>query len=430
MVRNNSIRLSENKSDTVLNAFKTLEKVSLTNRRSEKIQILSSNKTPILSLILDAALNFHRNFFIKKFIIQPTITNNSSFDDFINLLNKLETRTVTGNDAIIAVEKFLSTCDEFHATWYARIIRKDLRAGFDVKTAIQAGFNIKQFEVMLAKDGKKAKNLDKIISNGVLVSPKLDGYRCIAICQHGNVRLYSRNGTEYTNFPQVVNALSKLSQNKEFIFDGEIMSNDFNAMQRSAFASVRGTTVGDVVYHVFFAIPYEEWESDKFITPINQLITLRNTILNNYDGNVIAPVFYSKSSSKNEILALEAQYIEKGYEGAMIIGNIPYYRGRKSNKLLKFKTMLSQDCKVIDTYEGRGKYVGMLGGLIVQQENGVTCEVGSGFSDVDRQEIWMNRSSVLNRHIEVKYQDLTPDGVMRFPIFMRWRDNGPNTGKK
>ena len=42
------------------------------------------------------------------------------------------------------------------------------------------------------------------------------------------------------------------------------MSDDFQAMQQSAFASVRGTSVGDVKYHVFGLIPVSEWDLNEF----------------------------------------------------------------------------------------------------------------------------------------------------------------------
>jgi ATP-dependent DNA ligase len=95
--------------------------------------------------------------------------------------------------------------------------------------------------------------------------------------------------------------------------------------------------------------------------------------------------------------------------------------------MLKFKTMLSMDCRVEGIYEGENRNAGRLGGLSVRQENGKSCDVGSGFTDSDRESIFHNSSSVLGRTCEVKYQELTPDGIMRFPIFIRWRNMG---GKK
>ena len=38
-----------------------------------------------------------------------------------------------------------------------------------------------KIKVMLATDSKKCKKLKEIISRGVYVSPKLDGFRCLAV---------------------------------------------------------------------------------------------------------------------------------------------------------------------------------------------------------------------------------------------------------
>ena len=124
-----------------------------------------------------------------------------------------------------------------------------------------------------------------------------------------------------------------------------------------------------------------------------------------------------------DILKLEKQFISLGYEGVMVNPDIPYYKGKKSNKMLKFKTMLSMEATVVSCYEGElgTKYEGTLGGLHVTQENGVACKVGSGFTDSERDVIWKNQKQISGRMMEAAYQELTPDKVMRFPIFKRWR---------
>ena len=122
-----------------------------------------------------------------------------------------------------------------------------------------------------------------------------------------------------------------------------------------------------------------------------------------------------------EVLEYEKLCIQNGLEGAMLNPDIPYYFGKKTNKMLKFKTMKSMDCKVIGFYEGQGKYEGTLGGMVIEQENGKTCEVGSGFTDKERDYIWSNKEYTLGRTVEIKYQELSPDGIMRFPIKKCWR---------
>lgn len=419
-----------------MNALDVLDKVEATTGKNNKVSILADFKDdPELKFLLNAALNFKHKFNVKKFnnnLGEHDHRYDEAFDHLQGLLADLETRAITGNAAVEAVESFLKLCNLQQRKWYSRVIRKDLRSGFDISTANKAGFNIPKFDVMLATDAKKCKKVEQIVKEGVYVSPKLDGYRCLAIVDENGVGLYSRNGSSYENFPSIVGALTELAQEVQapFILDGEIMSDDFQSMQKSAFASKRGTTVGDVQFCVFGWIPYEEWQADKFTKLTNHRIQSLNVFFETFKiPQSIVQVEHTLVHNLQEVYRLESDYIAQGYEGAMALPNIPYYLGRKSNKLIKFKTMHSMDCEVVGIYEGTGKNEGRMGGLNLIQENGEKCDVGTGFSDEDRDWMWANKDNVIGRIAEIKYQEMTNDNIMRFPIFLRWRDKGDGNGK-
>jgi DNA ligase 1 len=413
-----------------MKAIDILEQLEKVSGSIAKQKILKENSNnPELRYLLDAALNFKRKFFVKKFDVPKGICRpgDGSFVAFLALLGKLERRELTGHAAIQEVEGLLTACTSIlDQKWYTRVLRKDLKIGIDISTVNKCGFDIPDFEVQLAKDGRKASNLYALLKKGCFVSPKLDGYRCIAVIENGEATLYSRNGTIYENFPSIQNTLSSLfDAASSFVLDGEIMSDNFNSMQQSAFASKRGTTVGDVVYHVFDMIPIEEWNTDIFTRTAAQryedLSAIFSIIPKNTTNLVMVP--HTLVHDLPAVLDAEEKYVAAGYEGAMVNPNIPYYRGKKSNKMLKFKTFQSMEGKVITCYEGSAdsKYVGTLGGITVLQENGVQCDVGSGFSDEERNTIWRNQTQVIGRTMEIKYQELTPDLRMRFPVFKRWR---------
>lgn len=408
-------------------SLNVLEQIAAASGKTDKFNILKSNSgNKELADILDAVFNYKRRFFVNKFDMpDPATTHTAQHVDFMKILNLLENRVITGNAAKKTVEEFFSYCDDLHQGWYAKILRKDLKCGFSEKTAVKAGFtNIPLFDVMLAKDGKQCKQLENLLAKGVFVSPKLDGYRCLAVIVDGSVTLYSRNGTVYENFPSIEKSLSECFPIGKFVFDGEIMSDDFQAMQKSAFANKRGTTVGDVQFHIFGYIPYQEWVSQKFkMLTADRLVEL-SKLAKNFDKRLIQ-VHHTLVNDEASILAMELQYIQQGYEGAMALPNIPYYLGKKTNKLLKFKTMLSDDCVITGMYEGKPgtRLEGSMGGIVVKQENGETCECGTGFSDEDRRYMWDNKDEFIGRLCELKYQELTKDNILRFPVFMRWRND-------
>ena len=424
-----------------MNELNILDMIEKATGKDKELILKDNNQNCNLGELLDAALNFKRKFYIKKFNVPKATSNNfNSHEDFMNLLSLLQDRKITGNLAVTKLETFLSECNEQQIKWYSRIVRKDLKSGINVATVNKAGYDIPKFDVQLAKDGKQCKNLDTILKNGAFHSPKLDGYRCVAIYENGKTTLYSRNGTTYENFPSIQKSMNTIISelgltDDNFVFDGEIMSSDFNAMQQSAFASKRGTVVGDVVYYIFDMIPYDEWCTGNFKAAssvrykiLDDFFMAANKTLKPHD---LKKIEHKKITSKAEIEKLEFLYIEQGYEGLMLNPDIPYYRGKKSNKMLKFKTFESMDCKVLSCYEGEkgSKNEGKLGGITVLQENGVQCDVGNKFSDNERELIWKSPSSVIGRIVEVKYQNLTNDKKMRFPIVTRWRDRNDNMGK-
>lgn len=394
-----------------------------------KINILKSNNgNSRFSALINAALNYNRVYGINKIdLCADGISIKSEVDlhdEFMLLLYDLENRAVVGNYARSRLNTFLSKCSNRQLIWYTRVLRKDLKAGFSAETAVEAGFDVPIFDVMLAKDGKSCSKLKEIVSKGVYASPKFDGYRCIAVINNGVVTLYSRSGTEFENFPSIVSSLERSFASSSLILDGEIMSDDFQAMQKSAFANKRGTTVGDVKYFVFGYIPYNEWMSKKFNMKTSDRLSALSEIKKSFEENIVC-VDHRLINDLDEAYKFESECLSSGFEGAMLLPDIPYYLGKKSNKLLKLKTMQSQDCTVIGFYEGEfdSRNQDVLGGLEVMQENGVTCRCGSGFTDEDRRYIWNNMSDFLGRVVEIKHQELTKDGTMRFPIFVRWRND-------
>lgn len=407
-----------------------LEKLEATSGSNDKVAILKEHKdNKELVELLDAAMNFDRKFYINKFKIIPPDYAGLSHHDFMQLLNKLEKREITGNAAIKAVEYFLFNCTESQQKWYSRVIRKDLKCKFGISLANKAGFDLHEFEVMLAKDGKECKKLEEIVSKGVYASPKFNGYRVLAICDHGSVTLYSRNGLPYENFPSIVETLEKLCQNSSFILDGECMSDDFNKMQQTAMSSKSGKSVGDIKYHVFGWVPVDEWASKDFKAPTKQRLDSleawfdANDVALSQDKNILM-VEHKLIYSVSVALAFEKECIENKYEGAMLLPNIPYYLGKKSNKLLKLKTFFSMDCPILKIYAGEAgkEFEHTMGGVTVMQENGVECDCGSGWTVEDRDHMWANRDKFIGRIIEIQYQELQkPHNRMQFPTFQRFR---------
>ena len=61
-------------------------------------------------------------------------------------------------------------------------------------------------------------------------------------------------------------------------------------------------------------------------------------------------------------------------------------------------------------------------GSLVLKFGDVTFNVGSGFTDVQRAEIWANRDNYIGKLAVVRYMDVGAKLVPRLPIFKGWRN--------
>lgn len=146
----------------------------------------------------------------------------------------------------------------------------------------------------------------------------------------------------------------------------------------------------------------------------------------------------------------ENRYVSDGYEGVMLRGpHSPYKFGRatrRENWLLKLKTFIDAEAQVIGMVEqmantneakkdemGRTKRSsakagkvgkGTMGALQVRFVNGrykdVECEVGTGFDDKTRQEIFDNWPAALGTFATIKFQDVGGYDKPRIPVFRRF----------
>jgi DNA ligase-1 len=105
-----------------------------------------------------------------------------------------------------------------------------------------------------------------------------------------------------------------------------------------------------------------------------------------------------------------------GGEGLMLRRPGSLYEVGRSSSLLKVKTFHDAEARVIGHAPGTGKHKGRLGALIAQLADGTTFNVGTGFSDAERES-----PPPIGATITFRYQELSPDGVPRFPIYVRER---------
>jgi DNA ligase-1 len=102
-----------------------------------------------------------------------------------------------------------------------------------------------------------------------------------------------------------------------------------------------------------------------------------------------------------------------GGEGLMLREpGSPYVVGR-STTLLKVKTFHDAEARVVQHAPGTGKHKGRLGALVVELPDGTRFNIGTGMSDKER-----GAPPRIGAVITFRYQELSDDGVPRFPSYV------------
>ncbi|GFE90496.1 DNA ligase [Steroidobacter agaridevorans] len=105
-----------------------------------------------------------------------------------------------------------------------------------------------------------------------------------------------------------------------------------------------------------------------------------------------------------------------GGEGLMLHKEDSLYRAERNDDLLKFKPYQDAEARVIAHLPGQGKYLGMLGSLLVRTANGTEFRIGTGFTDEQRR-----LPPPIGSSITYSYHNLTARGIPRFARFLRAR---------
>lgn len=108
------------------------------------------------------------------------------------------------------------------------------------------------------------------------------------------------------------------------------------------------------------------------------------------------------------------QVVAAGAEGLMLHKGSATYQARRTNDLVKFKPLNDAEAVVVAHIEGKGKYQGMLGALVVEMPDGKRFKIGSGLSDQERKS-----PPAVGDTVTYQFNGLTKNGIPRFARFLR-----------
>ncbi len=133
-------------------------------------------------------------------------------------------------------------------------------------------------------------------------------------------------------------------------------------------------------------------------------------------------VVEQKAAGSSEELEMRfAKIVGEGGEGLMLRRIESLHRVGRSDDLLKYKPFADAEAVVIGHNPGKGKYAGMTGSLRARAlADGKEFSIGSGLKDAQRK-----NPPPVGATVTYKHQGFTENGIPRFPVFLRTRNEEP-----
>mgnify|MGYP001219069433 CR=1 FL=1 len=264
---------------------------------------------------------------------------------------------------------------------------------------------------MLAQDFKKHK---KHITYPCLVQPKLDGVRMLCRKSNGIISFISRKGKELHGLQHIIDELNTLNIMKDGdVWDGELYSNDMTFDEISGYCRkfssdstvlpefwVFDTCSKDIPF--YSRCPYiESYNITKYIRQVD------STICN----------------SEEEVYSYLKLFENDGWEGIMVRNKDGLYKyNYRSYDLQKLKSFSDSEFIIIDVKEGTGvdKNTAIFICKSNTSEHTFSCRP-EGSREL-RCNYLQNKNKYIGSFLTVKYQELTKNGIPRFPVGISIRD--------
>lgn len=274
-----------------------------------------------------------------------------------------------------------------------------------------------------------------------LFEMKYDGYRCLAAIAGGEVRLFTRNGNDWTRqFGRLVEPLAGLTKGSALI-DGEVCAfkdgrTDFSTLKDAL------STGGPLVFFAFDLLE-QDGESLERLPLTERKQKLRKLL---GKTSTKAAVQYSEHVQGSGEQVLRAM-CEAGHEGVIAKLATSTYQHDRTRTWLKVKCLRRQEF-VLGGWRPSDRKKGFASLLLGTWEDGKLVyrgRVGTGFDrqshaalqaaldsrarktpafetvprDIKRRANWVEPELVG----EIAFTEMTPDGILRHPSFIGLRED-------
>jgi ATP-dependent DNA ligase len=292
------------------------------------------------------------------------------------------------------------------------------------------------------QNAKTAKTLTEAASKCAdpVMELKYDGWRLIVTVEESGPRLWSRTGKEYTGrVPEIEAELAKLPTGT--VLDGEIVdlkTHDYISVT-NVFGKSKAVASDEErlkLSYVAFDILNIGYADKRRSQSDGSVATLafgdrKQYLIDELADHKLNPDLVSWSEWYDVDQTILDGFYAKGLEGAIVKDRVmPYMRGKRGHGWFKIKG--TEECDVIITdlpKNGNGKYIGLVGHMIVSQydeDNLVQVASVNCPDDATRKDMTLNPDKYVGRVLTLKHYGKIIDGF-RHPNFVKWRPDKPST---
>lgn len=183
----------------------------------------------------------------------------------------------------------------------------------------------------------------KYLKEPFLISPKLDGIRCIAFLKNGEVFLQSRNGKEISflyNIKYNLKCFFSRPKNYDLVLDGELYCHNlsFNQLSGIIRSTKQRSEMEDLIEFWIFDVVSQSPYLDRM------------GMLKEITGSSNIKIVPYQIGHHTDMKKAHDSYIEQGFEG-LIARDLhqPYEVGVRSNYILKYKEFYDEEFEIVDT---------------------------------------------------------------------------------
>lgn len=246
-----------------------------------------------------------------------------------------------------------------------------------------------------------------------VLQAKYDG--CLAIINTRDREAVTRTGELVMSMDHIVQQVTAMFPHAVVFGEAYITNTPFKDIGGKF---RRHTVQHDLSFVAFDIVPVEDWYNGQCDKPYSERLSeLQDVVWSAY-----APrIFVAQTVALAHPEAFAAELTEHiGYDGAVIRRKDAGWctGASKNGEAIKVKPVRSLDLQAVGWFPGKGKHAGRAGGIVVEYR-GVQTQVGTGFSDVERETI--ASQGTRNQIAEVEFMGLTEAGKLREPRFKGWR---------